>query len=126
MARDRSFAPPYVNRAAFSYYSRLQRLERFVEHHYSEPLPLRMAAEVAGLEQTYFSRFFHEKTGLRFSDWLRWVRVNRAIELLKERDISLTEAAFSVGFEHLGTFERACKKCTGLTPRAIKKRVQPC
>lgn len=126
VAGDRSFEPSCVRREAFRYYRRLQRLERFVQTHYAEPLPLRTAAEVAGLEQTYFSRFFREKTGVRYSDWLRWVRVNRAIELLAQRDVSLTEVAFSVGFEHLGTFERACKKCTGLTPRAIKKRVQPC
>ena len=121
MPREKSFDPPRVRREAFSYYPRLQRLERYVESHYAEPLPLRTAAQVAGLEQTYFSRFFREKTGVCYRDWLRWVRVNRAIELLSRRDMSLTEAAFSVGFEHLGTFERACKKCTGLTPRAMRR-----
>ena len=126
MHRERSFDPAQVRSEAFSYYPRLERLKRFVESHYAEPLPLRTAARVAGLEQTYFSRFFREKTGVCYSDWITWIRVNRAIELLKRRNLSLTETAFSVGFEHQGTFERACKKCTGLTPRAIKKQVQPC
>ena len=62
MPREKSFDPPRVRREAFSYYPRLQRLERYVESHYAEPLPLRTAAQVAGLEQTYFSRFFRQKT----------------------------------------------------------------
>jgi AraC-like DNA-binding protein len=126
MSRTQPFDPRDVRHEAFSYNARLERLERFVEKHYSEPLPLRTAARVAGLEETYFSRFFREKTGVRYRDWLSWVRITHAIELLKRRDLSMTETAFSVGFEHLGTFERACKKCTGLTPRAIKKTVRPC
>lgn len=126
MPPSEPFDPLRIRHDAFSYYARLERLERFVEKHYFEPLPLAIAARVAGLEKTYFSRFFHEKTGVCYHDWVSWVRVSHAIELLKRRNLSLTETAFSVGFEDLGTFERACKKCTGLTPRRLKKRARPC
>lgn len=126
MLTERSFDPADIHSAAFHYYARLGRLKRFVDAHYHEPLPLRVAARVAGLEATYFSKFFHEKTGVCYREWLRWVRVRRAIELMQRRNLSITEIAFAVGFGDLTTFERACRRCTGWAPQALKKRVRPC
>lgn len=120
-----SFDPHCIHSAAFDYYSRLERLKRFVDEHYTEDLPLSAAARVAGLEQTYFSKFFHEKTGVCYHEWLTWVRVSRAIELMRTRNLPITEIAFAVGFGDLTTFERACRRCTGSTPMTLKKRLRP-
>jgi AraC-like DNA-binding protein len=115
-----------ISEDAFSYYQRLGRVQDYVRVHYSAPITLADAARVAGLEKTYFSKFFHQKTGVRYHEWLTWVRVSRAIELMKRRNLSITEIAFAVGFSDLTTFERACRRCTGSTPMMLKKRLRPC
>ena len=89
------------------------------------PLSLEIAAEVAGLEKTYFSTFFHQKTGICFRDWLSSVRVMRAMEIMTTEDLPITDVAFTVGFQDLRTFERAVEKHTGLTPRAVKDWLRP-
>lgn len=109
----------------FSYYLPLQRVREFVDRNLSEPIPLRTAARAAGLEEKYFSAFFHRKTGVCFRDWLAARRVERAIEILKQRDDTITSVAASVGFQDLRTFERAFKRLTGLTPREFKRSVAP-
>ncbi len=109
----------------FSYYLPLQRVREFVDRNLSEPIPLRTAARAAGLEEKYFSAFFHRKTGVCFRDWLAARRVERAIEILKQRDDTITSIAASVGFQDLRTFERAFKRLTGVTPRAFKRSVAP-
>lgn len=124
--QGRSFDPDSIQSDAFRYYARLGRLKRFVDDHYTEPLPLRVAARVAGLETTYFSKFFHQKTGVCYREWLSWVRVSQAIDLMAKRNLSITEVAFAVGFGDLTTFERACRRCTGATPQTLKKRLRPC
>ena len=109
----------------FSYYLPLQRVREYVERNLSEPIPLRAAARAAGLEEKYFSAFFHRKTGVCFRDWLAARRVEQAIETLKRHDDTITSVAASVGFQDLRTFERAFKRFTGLTPREFKRSVAP-
>lgn len=113
------------NRSAFSYYTRLGRVERFVAQHYDEPIPLARAARVAGYGEKYFSTLFHQKTGVRFRDWLSSVRVGRAMRLLEQRNHSITGIALDVGFQDLRTFQRTFKKLTGMTPWEFKKSVRP-
>jgi len=117
--------PGKMNSRIFNYYPRLERVKRYVDRHFPETVNLSRAAEVAGLEKTYFSRFFHDKTGVCFHAWLSWVRVNHAMEIMKSRDLPIIEIAFAVGFQDLRTFERAVRKCTGTSPRALKNRLRP-
>ena len=105
------------------YYPRLKRLHQYVEQSFSEHLPLEKAAQIAALESSYFSSYFRAKVGITFTDWLRQVRIRKAMKLMKASDFSITEVAFEVGFGDLRTFERAFKQYTRRTPREFKKSV---
>lgn len=109
----------------FSYYERLQRVERYVHENYCEDLSLRQVARVARLEEKYFSAYFHAKTGLCFKEWLTRVRLQKAMELMSRSDQTITSVGFAVGFRDLRTFERAFKKYASMTPFEFKKSVRP-
>jgi AraC-like DNA-binding protein len=98
----------------------LQRLRDFVARGYSRTIRLQEAAAVAGLERTYFSAFFHRRTGVRFSVWLRQQRVERAKDLLLTGHHDLAAVARAVGFGDARTFQRAFKRVTGATPSAFR------
>jgi len=110
---------------AFDYYPRLKRLREYVEQSYSEPISLKKAAGIAGLDSSYFSTYFRAKVGITFTRWLRQVRVEKAMELMKSRDFAITEVAEEVGFRDLRTFERAFQRYTRPTPREFRKSVAP-
>ncbi len=112
-----------INGEVFDYYPRLNRLREYVEKSYSEPISLGKAAGIAALESSYFSTYFHAKVGITFTEWLRHVRIEKAMELMKAGDFSITHIAYEVGFADLRTFERAFKKHTRMTPREFKKSV---
>ncbi len=114
-----------TNGEVFDYYPRLKRLREYVEQSYSEPISLGKAAGIAALESSYFSAYFRAKVGITFTEWLRQVRVEKAMELMKASDFSITEVAYEVGFGDLRTFERAFKKHTLTTPREFRKSVAP-
>ena len=114
-----------IDITALNYYPRLAKVKRYVEAHFSEPLDLEQVARIAGLEKTYFSTYFHQKTGVCFHDWLNSIRVNEAVNLMSHHDLSITEVAMAVGFQELRTFERAVRKHTGYTPQAIKNKLRP-
>lgn len=101
---------------AFSYYRRLERVRSYCESHYAEDLPLARVAAVAHLERTYFSSFFRDKVGITFREWLRKLRILEAQKLLCCTELTVTQIATRVGYNGLGTFERAFKLSTGCTP----------
>ena len=84
-----------------------------------------LGARIAGLEVKYFSKFFHEKVGVCFREWLNHVRVARAMEMMRAHNHRITDVAFAVGFQDLRTFERSFKKSTARTPRSFKSSVRP-
>ena len=112
-----------TNGEVFDYYPRLNRLRQYVEQSYSEPISLETAAGIAALERSYFSSYFRAKVGITFTEWLRHVRIEKAMELMKAGDFSITHIAYEVGFGDLRTFERAFKQYTRRTPREFKKSV---
>ena len=117
--------PRGINGKVFDYDPRLKRLHEYVEQSYSEPISLGKAASVAALESSYFSSYFHAKIGITFTDWLRQLRISKAMELMKANDFSISEVAEAVGFKDLRTFERAFKRYALKTPREFKKSVLP-
>src|SRR5579864_2637514 len=114
-----------INWRSFDYYPPLGRIKRYTEEHYREEIPLPCAAEVAGMEATYFSAFFRKKIGIRYTDWLGCLRVAHAIRLLKSRDRPIADIAQAVGFNDLRTFERNFKRITHTTARRFKESVRP-
>ena len=110
-----------INNKAFQYYPALRKINEYVLENYSEDIPLKTAANVAGMERKYFSTFFHTKVGMCFCNWLMQIRIFKAAALFGAEDYSITDVAFRCGYQDLRTFERAFKKCTGHTPREFKK-----
>jgi len=113
------------NERAFTYYPPLRRVKEYIEKNWAEPITLSDAARVAAMEASYFSTFFHSKIGIPFSDWLRRIRVAKAIEMIQEEDRSICDVAFAVGFNDLRTFGRAFKRYTQSTPMNFKKACRP-
>ena len=65
-----------------------------------------------------FSKYFD---GLSFGDYIRKIRIDKAIELIKTSKYSLTEIAYLTGFSDQSHFTRIFKKNTGKNPSAFKK-----
>ncbi len=99
---------------------RLLRLIRYTEANLRERLTLSRAAEIVGLERTYFSRLFRIAAGCTFSCWNRAIRMKRAMSLLERRDDEILAIAFSVGYNDLTTFGRAFKTFGGVSPRTYR------
>ena len=79
---------------------RLHRLLLYVEYHLSEPLSLAMAAEIVGLERTYFSRFFRNAIGQTFFEWNQEIRMQRAKTLLRRKDWTCPASVDGLSSQH--------------------------
>lgn len=59
--------------------------------------------------------------GLQFRDLVNQVRIERARELLAERDLSVTDVAAELGYSAPAHFARAFRRETGLSPRHYRR-----
>lgn len=60
------------------------------------------------------------ETGQRWGEILRRMRMIRAIEMLAETDLAVTEIALSVGYQSLSAFNASFRSFTGQTPTAYR------
>ena len=95
----------------------LKKLRQYVDDRYAEHISLSEAAQISGLHMSSFCAFFRTAVGIHFTDWLRQVRISKAIELMRNSGLSIARIAHDVGFVEMITFEREFKKHTGMTPR---------
>lgn len=79
------------------------------------------AAAFMGLSEPYFSKFFRKISGMTFSQYLNTVKLEHAIELLKDTTctLSITEIAAQCGFDTIRHFNRVFKTICGISPRQL-------
>ena len=73
-------------------------------------------AEKAGISKDYFSRIIKNLTGMNYSKWLNTVRIEKAIELLSQKNMTLTEVAMMSGFQSIPSFNRVFREDKGMAP----------
>lgn len=99
---------------------RLQVVCTAIEKRFRHPVSLDCAADLAGMERTYFSREFKKFKGMGFAAWLQEVRIVHAKDLLVGTEMRITDIALASGFGDLGTFERRFRQSVGLSPRRYR------
>ena len=87
----------------------------------SHPLFLEQIAEQIHITPTYLSRRFKQETGETIIDFINRKRVEEAAVYLRRGNISVTEAAFLVGYNDLNYFSKVFKKIMSVTPSRYAK-----
>lgn len=82
-----------------------------------------LAAE-ACMSRRSFTRNFRVETGLPVGEWRQIARLMHAIEMLAAGR-SVTETAFSVGYDSLSSFVDLCRRHTGMSPQALARSMKP-
>jgi len=93
----------------------------FIESGYNKPLSLEEMANSIGMSAKYFCRFFQEMTLRTPVDYLNYYRIERACYQLLTSSHSITEVAYSSGFNDLSYFIKTFKRYKGITPKQYLK-----
>lgn len=100
---------------------RVNKVQDYVEEHYMEEIRLSTLANMVGMTEVSFSRFFRRSTGQTFSDYLIAVRLNHASRLLLDSRLPISEICFECGFNNLSNFNRIFKKNKHCAPKAYRE-----
>jgi AraC family transcriptional regulator len=78
----------------------------------------------AGLSRFHFCRAFKESTGLSPHAWLRQHRLEQAMNMLRDSDVSVVSVAAALGYASQTAFAAAFRKLTGETPSDWRRRMR--
>ncbi|MDR0714172.1 MAG: AraC family transcriptional regulator [Bacteroidales bacterium] len=73
-------------------------------------------SEYAGMNESAFCRYFKQKTGKTFTEFLIELRVNYACKLLLEGRLTISQICYECGFNNLSNFNRQFKKICNCAP----------
>lgn len=92
-----------------------------IESDLSEDLSLTVLAKAAGLSEYHFLRMFKQSTGYTPHQYVINQRVERAKELLKNTDMTITEIAYLLGFSTPSHFTHLFRRKTGFLPSQVRQ-----
>ena len=100
----------------------LRRARDYADRHHTEPLDLDTLAAVAGLSRFHFQRLFTATYGMSPAVYLSRRRLERAQDLLRSTNLTVTEVCHAVGFASLGSFSARFRELVGETPSDFQRR----
>lgn len=87
-----------------------------------EEWPIHRLAQVSAVSVAHFARSFKDAFGVPPHRYLLARRIERAVALLRDTELSITEVAFQTGWKSLGTFGRIFRDITGENPGNLRAR----
>lgn len=100
----------------------LRRARDHADRCYAEPIDVGTLAAVAGLSKYHFLRLFRATYGMTPGDYLSQRRIERAQDLLRATNLTVTEVCHAVGFTSLGSFSRRFREIVGESPSEFQRR----
>jgi AraC-like DNA-binding protein len=100
----------------------LRRARDHIDRCYAEPLDLDRLAAVAGVSKYHFARCFEAAYGETPIRSLTRRRIERAQDLLRHANLTVTEICLAVGFTSLGSFSSRFRQLVGESPTAYRDR----
>jgi len=100
----------------------LRRARDHIDRHYREPLDLDELARVARVSKYHLVRSFEASYGETPMRYVTRRRIERAQDLLRNANLTVTEICMLVGFASLGSFSARFAQLVGETPSAYRDR----
>ena len=94
---------------------------RYISENYSKQITLEEVSCILSVDKAHFCRLFKKAMNVSFTDYLNFVRLNHAEELLRKTDMSVSEIAYEVGILSSSYFAEIFKKFNSITPTQYRK-----
>ena len=100
----------------------LRRARDLADRDFAQPLDLDALARAANLSKFHFARAFAEVYGETPRAYVTRRRIERAKDLLRAANLTITEVCLLVGFESLGSFSSRFRELVGATPSDYRRQ----
>jgi len=95
----------------------ISAVKAYIHEHLSGDLTLDHVSEQVFISPKYLSKLFKEETGIVYSEYVTNQRMERARELMTQREITVEQVANTVGYRTPAYFIKKFKEIHGCTPK---------
>lgn len=114
-------SPDYANEIKDQREPRMAKIYRFTTRNYNRKIGLDEVASVAGMNVTAFCRYFRQKSGKTFSQFVNEQRISYACKFLKHGNRTIADICDEAGFNNLSNFNRQFKNIIGMSPSEYRE-----
>ena len=93
----------------------------YIDSHSSEPLEVQELARLCHMSYSHFAKLFRENYGRSCKEYIKYIRLNKAQDLLVNSDLDIDYIAQETGFYDSSHFIRQYKSWRGITPKQERK-----
>ena len=94
----------------------------YIQQNFTGKISLKEFGEQFHLSEKYISRYFKEHFHITLSQYITYLRLENAKQLLQDTDLSVTETAMQSGYQNVSYFIRSFKKTYGVSPLKYRKK----
>jgi transcriptional regulator GlxA family with amidase domain len=114
--------PPPARPVPVDLLPHLRRARDHVDRHFAEPIDVDRLASIAGLSRHHFVRSFGAAYGEPPMHYTTRRRIERAQDLLRSANLTVTEVCMLVGYSSLGSFSSRFRELSGESPVQYRDR----
>ena len=103
-------------------YEIISEAVRYITQYPYEDLSEDVLARKFYISKYYFSHLFKFYNGMNLLTYVKTCRVNYALDLIRNKNMDIADAAFSSGFGSMSGFYKAVKDVTGMSPGKFAKQ----
>lgn len=96
---------------------------KYIDSHYYEKIKVEEIADFVYLSSSYLSSLFRETMNMTIHDYLIRVRIEKSIEFMKDRNLSLKDIIQKCGMESQSYYNKVFKKMIGMTPGKYRNQL---
>jgi AraC-like DNA-binding protein len=100
---------------------RLCNVFEWITTNFEKEIRLSEAAQIAGMNENAFSRFFSQRTRKTFSEFIQELRLQKAAKLLVENDMTITQVCYECGYNNVSNFNRQFLNHYQMNPMSYRK-----
>ena len=93
----------------------------YIQQNYTGTISLKEFGEQFHLSEKYISRYFKEHFHITLSQYVTYLRLEHAKQLLQDTDLPITEIALQSGYQNVSYFIRSFKKTYEVSPLKYRK-----
>ncbi|MEH7276151.1 response regulator transcription factor [Neobacillus vireti] len=112
-----------VRLARFSNKTLIDSIRHYLDQHYASEISLTTLSTLFHINSAHLSETFKHHVGQNFSDYLVTLRMDKAKQLLKDKQLKIIDVSNLVGFSNSGYFSTVFKKHFGQTPVEFRNSI---
>jgi YesN/AraC family two-component response regulator len=101
----------------------IQKILDYIDYHFLDDLNLSDLASKFNLNEKYLSRYFKQKMGTSFTEYIIKLKIERSKNMLEYSDAPIYEIAADLNFNDASYFTKVFQKKEGVSPSQYRKNV---